>query len=69
MSKDQRPPIPRQCDLHWDRMCTCAMHCASSEHHERACCDQVYCLCWCHAEEYAPVDRQPGQRLGEVTTC
>lgn len=29
-------------------MCTCAMHCPESGYHEKACCDQVWCDCWCH---------------------
>lgn len=33
-------------------LCTCAGHCANSPYHERACCDVVWCDCWCHAEEY-----------------
>lgn len=29
-------------------MCTCATHCPESPHHDRACCYQVRCECWCH---------------------
>ena len=30
------------------RICTCAMHCPESPYHERACCGQLFCDCWCH---------------------
>lgn len=29
-------------------MCTCAVHCPERPYHERACCDQLDCDCWCH---------------------
>lgn len=29
-------------------ICTCAMHCPQSPHHEYACCRSQTCDCWCH---------------------
>jgi hypothetical protein len=34
-------------------LCTCSSHCANSPYHEKACCNEVWCDCWCHADEYA----------------
>ena len=33
-------------------MCACAVHCSNSPYHEKACCSETWCTCWCHAEEY-----------------
>lgn len=29
-------------------ICTCAIHCPQSPHHEYACCRSDNCDCWCH---------------------
>ena len=31
-------------------MCICAVHCPESPYHEKACCDLIWCECWCHDE-------------------
>lgn len=31
-------------------MCTCAVHCTLNAYHEKACCEQSACDCWCHGE-------------------
>jgi hypothetical protein len=30
------------------RLCTCSMHCPESGYHEKACCETVWCDCFCH---------------------
>lgn len=35
-------------------MCTCAVHCALNYCHERACCDETTCDCWCHTRPRNP---------------
>jgi hypothetical protein len=32
-------------------ICTCMMHCPKSAYHERACCGQTTCDCWCHRRQ------------------
>lgn len=31
-----------------NNMCTCATHCTLSDYHEKTCCSQAACDCWCH---------------------
>lgn len=30
------------------KICFCATHCVYNEYHEKACCDEPYCPCFCH---------------------
>lgn len=41
-------------------MCTCPVHCTLNSHHEKSCCENPPCDCWCHESMmiYMDDDRQ-----------
>lgn len=42
---------PKDLVIKWGVMCCCAVHCPENTYHEKACCDAVWCDCWCHVKD------------------
>lgn len=36
------------------RLCLCPVHCPESPYHEKACCEAVFCDCFCHVGQRSP---------------
>lgn len=47
-----------------NNMCACAQHCPLSAYHEKACCDQTHCDCWCHTKKWK--ESAPQTTLGST---